>query len=328
LSANDPIFDGQEAMAMRQLLGSDAQVGNSTPRPSSLAEQSLSAARLDAAGLLRDLIQATASFGLEDFGPAGRAVLYAPTLADVEKTLRNLAPLLNLRHFVSLKRCDGGLSFVLKPLAGQCGIGATYLLMLDCVKLHRFLNDILCRQGISHTLEHRHAIAAGNEVPLPCELAGSLPRTNLAEFRRHEKAARKQMRELEQANLPTTVRRMLIAGAAAGDRLPDLAGVAKQLGYSQRTFRRRLTERGTSFMDCVNDVRQQLALRYLATTNCTVDVIAERLGYSDTANFRHAFRRWTGVSPRAYVGRAAADLPVTVMRTHREDSNQSVALIQ
>jgi AraC-like DNA-binding protein len=73
-------------------------------------------------------------------------------------------------------------------------------------------------------------------------------------------------------------------------------------------------------MDCVNDVRHQLALRYLATTNFTVEVIAERLGYSDTANFRHAFRRWTGVSPRAYVARASADLPVTVMRTHREEA--------
>jgi AraC-like DNA-binding protein len=52
----------------------------------------------------------------------------------------------------------------------------------------------------------------------------------------------------------------------------------------------------------------------------------ERLGYSDTANFRLAFRRWTCVSPRAYVARAVADLPVTVMRTHRDESSYAGVL--
>lgn len=328
LAANDAIFDGHEAMAMRRLLRTDVEAGDTIPRPSSLSEQALLSARIDSAGYLRELTQSTRGRGLEYFGPAGRAVLNAPTLEDVEKCLRNFAPLLNVRHFVTLKRSEGGPRLMLKPFTSHSGIGATYLLMLDAVKLDRFLGDILERHGIARVAAQAQARVSQSEVMIPRGLDVPLPRTNVTEFRRDEKAARKLMRELEQANLPTTVRRMLVAEVAAGDRLPDLAVVARKLGYSQRTFRRRLTERGTSFMDCVNDVRHQLALRYLATTNCTVDMIAERLGYSDTANFRHAFRRWTGVSPRAYVARAAADLPVTVMRTHREDSNQSVALLQ
>jgi AraC-like DNA-binding protein len=32
----------------------------------------------------------------------------------------------------------------------------------------------------------------------------------------------------------------------------------------------------------------------------TNEEIASRLGYSDAANFRHAFVRWTGKAPREY----------------------------
>jgi len=32
----------------------------------------------------------------------------------------------------------------------------------------------------------------------------------------------------------------------------------------------------------------------------SLEEIAERLGYSDVANFSRAFRRWTNVAPGAY----------------------------
>jgi AraC-like DNA-binding protein len=32
----------------------------------------------------------------------------------------------------------------------------------------------------------------------------------------------------------------------------------------------------------------------------SIDEIAARLGYSDAANFTRAFRRWTGMTPRAF----------------------------
>lgn len=32
----------------------------------------------------------------------------------------------------------------------------------------------------------------------------------------------------------------------------------------------------------------------------TTEDIASRLGYSDAANFRHAFVRWTGSSPTSF----------------------------
>jgi AraC-like DNA-binding protein len=44
----------------------------------------------------------------------------------------------------------------------------------------------------------------------------------------------------------------------------------------------------------------RLAIDYLSQTRMTNEEIAIRLGYSDAANFRHAFLRWTGRSPSEF----------------------------
>jgi AraC-like DNA-binding protein len=47
-------------------------------------------------------------------------------------------------------------------------------------------------------------------------------------------------------------------------------------------------------------VREQLAADLLRNGALTVEEVAQRLGYAETASFTHAFRRWTGVGPRAH----------------------------
>jgi AraC-like DNA-binding protein len=66
---------------------------------------------------------------------------------------------------------------------------------------------------------------------------------------------------------------------------------------SARTLRRKLREEDTSFRQLVDELRRDFALRYLRDTDLTVEEIAETLGFSDAANFRHAFRRWTNTAP-------------------------------
>lgn len=67
-----------------------------------------------------------------------------------------------------------------------------------------------------------------------------------------------------------------------------------------RTLRRRLEAQGTSYREILAGVRQGLAIEYLRKTRMTTEDIASRLGYSDAANFRHAFLRWTGKTPHEY----------------------------
>lgn len=80
----------------------------------------------------------------------------------------------------------------------------------------------------------------------------------------------------------------------APSQFPSMDVVAAQLGLQERTLRRRLAGENSSYGAIVDDVRRKLAIEYLQTTRMSVDDIAWKVGFSDSANLRRAIRRWTG----------------------------------
>jgi AraC-like DNA-binding protein len=86
---------------------------------------------------------------------------------------------------------------------------------------------------------------------------------------------------------------------------PSMQTVAQELHVDTRTLRRHLESEGTSFRALVTEVRETLALELLANTGLTVDEVATRLGYAETASFTHAFKRWRGMPPSHARRRAA-----------------------
>ncbi|MBK7727487.1 MAG: AraC family transcriptional regulator [Gammaproteobacteria bacterium] len=80
--------------------------------------------------------------------------------------------------------------------------------------------------------------------------------------------------------------------------LASLETIAERLCTTPRTIQRKLASEDTSFKELVEDVRKNLSFEYLQSTALSVEEIALRLGYSDAPSFSHAFKRWTGVSPR------------------------------
>ena len=78
---------------------------------------------------------------------------------------------------------------------------------------------------------------------------------------------------------------------------PTLAAIANLLEVSDRSLRRQLREQGISFRGLLEELRMQIALKYLRTTRLANEDIALALGFSDAANFRRALRRWTNKSP-------------------------------
>ena len=78
---------------------------------------------------------------------------------------------------------------------------------------------------------------------------------------------------------------------------PTLAAIAKLLDVSDRSLRRQLREQGISFRGLLDELRMQIAMKYLRTTRLANEEIALALGFSDATNFRRAFRRWTNKSP-------------------------------
>ena len=76
--------------------------------------------------------------------------------------------------------------------------------------------------------------------------------------------------------------------------------VAQHLAMAPRSLRRRLEEEKTGFRDVVDTERRQLAVQLLESTEMKLDEMALQLGYSDTASFTRAFRRWFDHAPGEY----------------------------
>lgn len=81
---------------------------------------------------------------------------------------------------------------------------------------------------------------------------------------------------------------------------PALEQVCDRLAVSPRTLKRRLLAQGTSFLALQEECRLAEAKSLLRRPEHPVSHIAERLGYSDPANFTNAFRKWTGMTPSAW----------------------------
>lgn len=79
---------------------------------------------------------------------------------------------------------------------------------------------------------------------------------------------------------------------------PQMPQIAQMLNFSPRTYRRRLEEEAQSFQDLLDQVRAEHATRYLQNTRLPLSSIAYLIGFNDASNFRRAYTRWTGKSPR------------------------------
>jgi len=88
--------------------------------------------------------------------------------------------------------------------------------------------------------------------------------------------------------------------AAQLDAAPGLEGLAEQMNCSPRTLRRHLKELGCSYQDLLDELRFERAKQLLCENRLPIYQIAERLGFSETASFRHAFVRWSGVAPSQF----------------------------
>lgn len=77
--------------------------------------------------------------------------------------------------------------------------------------------------------------------------------------------------------------------------------IAREIGMSSRTMRRKLAEEGSSFQDVVDACRmRQAQFEFRTRPDLSIAQIALRLGYAEHSNFTRAFHRWAGVSPQAW----------------------------
>lgn len=78
---------------------------------------------------------------------------------------------------------------------------------------------------------------------------------------------------------------------------PDLEQTSAALHCSASSLQRHLAQEGASFQNIRDSLRRDWAIYRLKTSKLPTPVLAEELGFADSASFQRAFKRWTGQTP-------------------------------
>jgi AraC-like DNA-binding protein len=95
---------------------------------------------------------------------------------------------------------------------------------------------------------------------------------------------------------------VLVIEAMLGHGPASIERVAASAGMTTRTLQRDLAREGAEFSDLVDQVRRSRAMEVLCADTCPeLGKLATSLGYTNSSAFTRAFRRWTGMPPRAFL---------------------------
>jgi AraC-like DNA-binding protein len=92
-------------------------------------------------------------------------------------------------------------------------------------------------------------------------------------------------------------------------RMPSLASTAAAVHLPVRTLQRRLAATGTAFSALVDEVRREIALKYIGDARLSIGEIGYLVHFSEPANFSRAFKRWMGEAPAEYRARLFPGTP-------------------
>ncbi|MFT6904502.1 MAG: AraC-like DNA-binding protein [Oleiphilaceae bacterium] len=261
-------------------------------------------------------LQLGKAYRLENYGMLGYAILSAQTLGEALKIAKDFGPL-SFSHFeldfsidntlakIIMRRnksldeslmtlyedrdctaiLNGAISALGKPFP-ILGIELMHSKPADIAEYER-----LFQCPVSFEKEHMSIEFSADILSIPMPLRD--PETS-AYCRLQCQQLLKKMSH--QQSLSAQIE-LLFTQAKSG--LPSLAELSETLGIPERTMRRKLTEEGYKFQDLLNEARFDQA-KTLLNSDLNLNEIAEKLGYSEAGNFSHAFKRWSGVSPKAY----------------------------
>lgn len=253
--------------------------------------------------------------GIEILGPIGVAARTAPTVADALQIFENFlsaySPAISLR---STTQSDAERTFIEylmtapdlspHPQGDELSLGVTlrvlrFLLGAEYAPLsvhipHEPLGDV---EDYRHYFGCRPVFgerAMGFTIR-SADLTRPLQRDTLA----HD-AVVQYLRTVTSAeprtiaSVRTLVRQLLPSGRVTLDL------IAAQLGLHPKALQRRLAADGTSFAAVVDEVRRELAERYLRDTRITLSHLARELGYAEQSVLTRSCHRWFGRGPAAY----------------------------
>jgi AraC-like DNA-binding protein len=123
-----------------------------------------------------------------------------------------------------------------------------------------------------------------------------------ADPRLHEVLQRQAEAALERlprvGSLAERVRDLVRQELAGGNPTADF--IAAKLCMSRRNLTRRLAAENTCHKQIVDELRRELASRYLRMPELGVAEVAFMLGFSHASAFHKAFKRWMGITPAQF----------------------------
>jgi AraC-like DNA-binding protein len=131
-----------------------------------------------------------------------------------------------------------------------------------------------------------------DELDLPLKMS------DRASLRLAQEQCERALDALEQDGQVVARARSLLVKREGGVR--SVEEVAGLMHLSPRTLKRRLAAHGVTYSSLAESELRERAILLLRSSDLSLEQVAERIGYSDVANFTRAFRRWTGRTPARY----------------------------
>jgi AraC-like DNA-binding protein len=295
---------------VNRLLERDAQLMTATLRVE--AVQRLLKAIVDRG---YDAVTAAAGVRCNDVGVGGFLLQTAPTARQAIEAVPAFYPLVSNFGSYRLTETGTGISLAFEvPRAGSLTSTAwlveTALISTAAIWREAFGSFQLAHVRFRHPAPPRrgsharlfgcavHFGADENSLEVPHALLER--RTKMA-----NPAMCRYFTEHAQAELASLGRRVPFSDRVRACILEGIAGgsvsapvVARQLGMSERSLRRRLEESGYTFRVLLEQTRMAAADRLLGDGDRTVSEIASDLGFSEASAFSRFYRRQQGMSPR------------------------------
>lgn len=148
--------------------------------------------------------------------------------------------------------------------------------------------------GAPVSFEHLDSAIVFAKDDLVRRLQGACPEVAQA----NDQLAASYLLKIERSDIVALVRATIVNELPSGN--CSRGGIAETLHLSEATLQSRLSHRGTSFQELLDDTRCELACGYVQRSGMSVTEMAYLLGFSDVSNFTRAFKRWTGKSPSSF----------------------------
>jgi AraC-like DNA-binding protein len=261
--------------------------------------------------------------GIEILGPVGVAARTAPSVTEALKIFENFlsaySPAISLR--VTAVR-NPGLSFIEylmmdrdlppHPQADELSLGVTLRVLRFLLGADYAPVSVHIPHAALSPIADYHTYFGCRPVFSCATMGFTIRSTDIVRPLQRDKLAHDAVVEYlaiistdepqTSASVHTLVRQLLPSGTVT------LGLVAQQLHLHPKTLQRRLAADGTTFAAVVDEVRRELADRYLRDERITLSHLTRALGYAEQSVLTRSYNRWFGCGPSAHRKRLRRDV--------------------